>query len=37
MTRPVTAADELLERHQWLAYVVIALMAFFMSLEGVSF
>ena len=29
--------DALLERHQWLAYVVIALMAFFMSLEGVSF
>lgn len=37
MTRPVTAADRMLERHPWLAYVVIALMAFFMSLEGVSF
>lgn len=36
MDRPVTAADELLERHPWLAYVVIALMALLMSFEGVS-
>lgn len=33
MTRPVTAADELLERHPWLAYVVIVLMALLCSIE----
>lgn len=37
MTRPATAADRLLERHPWLAYVLVVVMAFFMSLEGVSF
>lgn len=37
MDRPVTAADELLERHPWLGYVLVALMALLMSFEGVAF
>lgn len=35
MSRPVTAADKLLERHPWIGYVLVALMAFFMSLAEV--
>lgn len=36
MTRPVTSADELVERHPWLGYVLVVLMALLMSFEGVS-
>lgn len=36
MTRPATAADRLLERHPWLGYVLVVVMAFFMSLVEVS-
>ena len=37
MDRHVTAADELLERHPWLGYVLVVLMALLMSFEGVAF
>ena len=33
MTRPVTTVDELIERHPWIGYVVIALMALLCSIE----
>ena len=36
MTRPVTTVDDLVERHPWVAYVLIVLMALLMSFEGVS-
>lgn len=36
MSRPVTAADAFIARHPWSAYVLMAVMAFFMSLVEVS-